>query len=271
MKKIIALILLIITVESCEDVIDITLPNAKPKLVIEASINWFDGTAGNEQEVILTLSAPYFDAIVPPVNNAIVSIINSDNVIFNFLEQGNSGVYKTTTFIPKINQTYRLKIIYDGNTYTATETLKTVTPINSIEQNNESGFSGKETEIKVFYTDTINEENYYLYEFITNTTAIPTLEVYNDEFTNGNEIFAFYTEEDLQTGDQLMIRNYGISKRFYDYMFILLQQSSDGNGGPFQTQPATVRGNCINETQPENFPLGFFRLSQAHEFIYNVE
>ena len=54
-------------------------------------------------------------------------------------------------------------------------------------------------------------------------------------------------------------------------MFILLQQNSEEGGGPFETTPATVRGNCINETNSNNFPFGFFRLSEVDELIYTVE
>jgi hypothetical protein len=54
-------------------------------------------------------------------------------------------------------------------------------------------------------------------------------------------------------------------------MFILLQQGSDDGGGPFETQPATVRGNCINITNPNNYPFGYFRLSEVDEVIYTIE
>jgi len=54
-------------------------------------------------------------------------------------------------------------------------------------------------------------------------------------------------------------------------MFTLLQQSSDQSNGPFETQPATVRGNIINETNPDNFPLGYFRISQVSELSYTVQ
>ena len=130
---------------------------------------------------------------------------------------------------------------------------------------------GKEIELKAYYTDPEDEENYYLFEFINVKTGTIDLEVYDDEFTNGNEIFGFYTEEDLETGDIVTIRNYGVSEQFYNYMFILLQQNSEEGGGPFETQPATVRGNCINQTNSKNYPLGYFRLSQVDEFVYTVQ
>lgn len=256
---------------SCEDIIDVDLNESEPRLVIEASINWVKNTTGNEQSIKLSLSAPFFNENIPPANDAIITITDTNGNVFNFIEDDNTGIYLNTNFIPVIDETYSLNIDYNGNTYTAVETLKSVTPIDYIEQNNYGGFTGEDIELKAYYTDPSDEENYYFFEFISDIPVIPTLEVYNDEFTNGNQIFGFYTEEDLESGDIVIIRNYGISEQFYEYMFILLQQGSGNDGGPFETQPATVRGNCINESNPDNFPFGYFRLSEVDEIIYTVE
>ena len=272
MKKIIYILVISLFIFSCEDVINLDVPTSEPKLVIDASINWFKGTPGNEQEIKLTLSAPYFDTEVPPANGAQITITDNQNNIFQFFEDSNTGIYKNSTFIPTIDETYDLIIIYNGETYIASvEPLKSVSAIEYIEQENDGGFSGEETEIKAYFTDPEDEENYYFFEFISDIPVIPSLEVYKDEFVNGNSIFGFYTKEDLTSGDEVIIRNYGISERFYNFMFVLLQQNGEDGGGPFETQPATVRGNCINQTNPDNFPLGYFRLSEVDEFIYIVE
>lgn len=271
MKKIIYIAIISLFTFSCEDVIDLDLPTSESKLVIEASIDWIKGTSGNEQQIKLTLSAPYFDSEIPPANGALVSVTDSNNNTFQFFEEGNSGIYRNDSFIPVINNNYFLTINFQGEIYSATETLKSVSEIDYVEQNNNGGFSGEEIELKAFYTDPANEVNYYFFEFSSDIPIIPSLEVYKDEFVNGNQIFGFYTEEDLQAGDNVIIRNYGISQRFYDYMFILLQQNSEDGGGPFETQPATVRGNCVNQTNPNNFPLGYFRLSEVDELIYTIE
>lgn len=256
---------------NCEDVIDVNLNETEPKLVIEASINWFKGTTGNEQSIKLSLTAPFFNTDTPPANGAVIMISDSNSNLFNFVENGDTGVYLNTNFNPVIDETYILTINYEGQIYTATEVLKSVASIDYIEQNNEGGFSGEDIELKAYYTDPIGEENYYFFEFIAPIGLVPTLEVYDDEFTNGNQIFGFFTEEDLSSGNDVTIRNYGVSERFYEYMFILLQQGNEVGGGPFETQPATVRGNCINETNPDNFPFGYFRLSEVDEVIYTVE
>ncbi|MDU8887340.1 DUF4249 family protein [Yeosuana sp. MJ-SS3] len=270
MKKIIYLLLIFLCF-SCEDQIDVDLNEAAPRLVIDASINWVKGTAGNEQSIKLSLSAPYFNTSVPPANNAVVEITDSSNNTFVFIEDNNTGMYQNSTFIPIIDETYTLNIVYNGDAYKATETLKSVSSIEYVEQINDGGFSGEEMELKVYYTDPEDEENYYFFEFISDVTAIPSLEVYEDRFTNGNQVFGFYTEEDLEAGDEVVIRNNGVSKQFYEFMFVLLQQNSEDGGGPFETQPATVRGNCINITNPDNFPFGYFRLSETDEFVYTIE
>lgn len=270
-KKIFTIIMVFCFLSSCEDVVDVDLNEAEPRLVIEASINWFKTTAGNTQSIKLSLSAPFFDETIPPANDAVVQITDINSNVFNFIEDGTTGIYRNTNFLPVIDEIYTLTINYNDETYTATETLKSVAPIDFVEQNNEGGFTGDDIELKAYYTDPIDEENYYFFEFISDIPVVPTLEVYEDRFTNGNQIFGYYTEEDLEPGDEVIIRNYGVSKRFYDFMFILLQQGSDDSGGPFETQPATVRGNCINETNPDNFPFGYFRLSEVDEVIYTIQ
>ena len=256
---------------SCEDVIDLEVPTSEPKLVIDASINWFKGSSGNEQEIKLTLTAPYFDNEVPPATGAQIVIEDTNNNTFQFVEDGNTGIYKNSTFVPTINGNYNLTINYQGEIFTATETLKPVSEIEYAEQNNDGGFSGEDTEVKVYFTDPGDEENYYFFEYIASVENKSTLDTLKDEFINGNQIFGFYVNEDFEPGETLTARHFGVSARFYEYMFILLQQNSENGGGPFETQPATVRGNCINQTNPDNFPLGYFRLSEADEFIYTIE
>lgn len=270
MKKISTYIItILILFISCEEVIDVNLNTTEPKLVIDASINWYKGTAGNQQEINLSLTAPFFEENIPPATGASVQI-TSGNSIYIFTEDGTTGNYRNNNFVPIINETYQLTIQYNDETYTATETLKPVVAIDHVEQNNTGGFSGEDIELKAYYTDPGNEENYYFFEFLSTATLAPSLEVYNDEFTNGNQIFGYYSHENLATNQQVTIRNYGVSEQFYNFMFILLQQNVQ-DGGPFETQPATVRGNCINQTNQENYPLGYFRLSEVDEVIYTTQ
>ena len=271
MKKILYIALLCTFYYACEDVIDVNLNEAEPRLVIEASINWYKGTAGNEQRIKLSLTAPFFDDTIPPANGATIQITDSNNNTFNFIEEDDTGIYINNDFIPVIDDTYNLTITYNGDVYTASETLKSVVPIDFVEQIDDGGFTGDDIEIKTYFTDPANITNYYFFEYISDIPVVPTLDVLDDEFIDGNQIFAYYTEEDLESGDEVIMRHFGVSQQFYEFMFILLQQGSDQGGGPFETQPATVRGNCINTTNPDNYPFGYFRLSEVAELVYTVE
>lgn len=254
---------------SCQDVIDIDVPTSEPKLVIDASINWIKGTSGNGQVIKLTLTAPYFEPDIPPANDADVFITDENDIIYSFIEDGTTGNYLNSNFVPALNKVYNLTIVYDNETYKATETLLAVPDFDYIEQDLEAGFTGKDTEIKAYFTDPIGEENYYLLEFKPSLPVNSTMSVLQDKFVNGNQIFGYYLEEDLIVNETVIITNYAVSKRFYEFMFILLQQT--GGGGPFETQPATVRGNCINVTNQTNYPLGYFRLSEVAETTYTIQ
>jgi len=271
MQRLIYTIFLVITLSSCEDVIEVKLKTVEPRLVIDASLNWVKRSTGSTQTIQLSLTAPYFNSDIPPATGAIVSVADSNNNTFNFIEEGNTGIYKTDTFIPVNNNNYFLTIHYENETYTAVETLTSVPDIEFVEQKNDEGFSGEEIEIKAYYTDPKNTKDFYLFEFINNTLKTISLEVYDDEFTEGNKFFALYTDENLEYGDELIIRNSGISERTYHYLNILLQQSDDENGDPFATQPTLVRGNCINQTNPSNYPVGYFRISEVSIFRYIIE
>lgn len=271
MKKILYIISIIFFF-GCEEVIDIELNEAEPRLVIEASINWIKGTDGSNQDIKLSLSRPFFDDGITPANNAVVKIDNLDSgESFDFIENGTSGIYTNTDFVPVLNNSYLLSILYNNELYLAEETFLPVVPIDFVEQENNGGFNGEEIEIKAFYTDPAGIENYYFFEFLAEFKPVPDLQVYEDRFTDGNQVFGFYSEEDLKPDDELRIRIHGVSGQFYDFMFLLLQQGSEDGGGPFETQPATVRGNCINDTNPDNFPYGYFRLSEVDEVIYTIQ
>ena len=250
---------------SCEDVIDVELNDAAPRLVVEANLNiWENGAM--VAAVRLTTTAPFFDDNVPYVANAQITVTDANGVIFPF-NYSQDGIYVSNINIQQ-DMEYTLQIIYDQEVYTATERLYTVSPLEYVEQRNDGGFSGEDIELKAFFTDPAGEENFYLFEGLSEKGDL--LNVYSDEFFDGNRIFGYYLVEDLEAGDQVRFNIYGVNEAFYNFMFILLQQTG-GGGGPFETQPATVRGNIVNETNPDNYPLGYFRVSEVSTLNYTVQ
>jgi hypothetical protein len=273
MKKINILLVLILAIflNGCEDVVTIDLKTDTPKLVIEASINWYKGTTGQEQKIKLTTTTNYYSSEIPKVSGATVSITNSTNTTFYFTEVSDTGIYTCFNFIPIINEHYTLTIINNGNIYTAAETLKSVTPISEIIQNNEGGFTGKKIEIKTYYTDPANETNYYLYKYNYSNQVRQNIYADEDTFFQGNKFFSVSRSDDLKIGDEITITHYGVSKPYYNYMNVLISVAGSTGGSPFQSPPATVRGNVINTTNPNNYPLGYFSISEADTKTYTIE
>lgn len=265
------LALTLLSLVGCEDVIEVDLETSTPKLVIDASIKWEKGTLGNQQSIFLTTTTGFYESDVPKVSGATVFITNEDNTIFNFIEIPNTGEYICNVFVPEINKTYTLTILLNGETYTASETLIAAPEIDTIEQNNEGGFTGDQIEVKFFYDDTPLIDNYYLIQFNTSFTSLPEYDVISDEFFQGNQMFGLYTNEDMETGNEVTFTLHGISETYYNYMNVLLGVAGNNGGSPFQTPPATVRGNIINQTNFENYALGFFRLSEIDKMTYTVQ
>jgi hypothetical protein len=272
MKKILfRLSIVLLTITSCEKVIDVDLSTSEPRLVIEASIQWLNGTPGNEQFVKLSTTTDYFSNQIPPVTDAIVYITNSSNEAFNFVQDTEEGIYKCQNFNPVVNETYTLTVIYEGETYTSTEKLLNTPTVTRIEQDDEGGILGNEVEVKFFFDDLINETNHYLVRIDDPYKVIPEYGVIEDRFFQNNEMFGLYFSEDLKPNDTLKFTLNGVTLNYFNYMDVLLEQTGSNNMGPFSTPTSTLRGNIINQTDFNNFALGYFRLSKTEVSEYIVQ
>lgn len=266
------LLFILLTFSSCEKVIDVDLNSGEPRLVIEASINWYAETAGNEQKIKLSTTTDYFSENIPRVSNAVVFITNSSNQVFDFTEDPNElGTYKCSNFIPAVNETYTLTVIHDGETYTATEKLLNTPVITEVEQINDGGVLGNETEVKFYFNDLVNETNFYFLRIDDPYKVIPEYGVIEDRFFQNNQMFGLYFSEDLKPGDTLKLTLNGVTQDYFNYMDVLLEQTGSNSMGPFSTPTATVRGNIINQTNFDNYALGYFRLSKTEVSEYVIE
>ena len=72
---------------SCTDVIEVEVPEAPPRLVVEASMDWIKGTSGAEQVIKLSLSSPFFENLAGnEVTGASVKVTNdTDKTEFIFI------------------------------------------------------------------------------------------------------------------------------------------------------------------------------------------
>lgn len=269
--KISIVVITLVTMLACEDVVNIDLDTAAPKLVIDAAIKWQKGTTGNNQVIRLTTTGGFYDNVIPPASGATV-FITDNTTTYDFIEDPNTGNYFCTNFNPVINKSYTLTVIYNGQTYSATDTLYGTPDIQTIEQTTTTGFGGEESvQIKFFYQDNGAEDNFYLIGFKNTNVSFPEYGVVDDEFFQGNQMFGLYIDEDLKTNDQLTLSLQGISSRYSNYMDKLLNIAGTDGGNPFTTAPATLRGNIINQTNSDNFPFGYFSLGEIDTEDYIIQ
>ncbi|WP_335972978.1 DUF4249 family protein [Gaetbulibacter jejuensis] len=264
---------------SCEDTIDVDVPTAQARLVVEASLDWEKGTTGNVQSISLSMSTPFFDTDQDTsVTGAIVTVTNEDSgEVFPF-DDNNDGTYSTSTFVPILNNTYHLEIVYDGETYEATEALMSVSDINEVNQSIEGGFDDELLELNLYFTDPANIENFYLIKYDVEGDLFPYLEDVSDEFTDGNEIHDFLEKDDdedseetpFEAGDVVNISLYGISEQYHNFIRLLIEQHGS-QGDPFSSTAALIRGNCINPTNPDNYAFGYFRVTEVDTATYTFE
>lgn len=268
MKNIkIIFLLLIVLFTNCEKVIDVDVPSIEPKLIIDASFEvLFDESPVVANTVVkLSLSADYFDDTIPPATNASVFLTNlSDNTIINFTDENEDGNYEPLiSFIPADDVEYELTIVYDNETYQGKATKVKSTPFTEIIQGDETLFSGEEIELKISFTDNVDVNNYYLFNI--DTYNFITIE---DRFFNGTDynFSYFYEDENIEFPKNIDLKMSGMTKEYYTYFEILVSQGGQAGGGPFQAIPSSLLGNMINKTNEENFPLGYFHISETDTF-----
>jgi hypothetical protein len=272
MKKLYILsVLLILFFTSCEKVVEIDVPSIEPKLIIDASFEvFFDNSPVTAKTIVkLTSSADYFEEVIPPVTNASVFLTNlSNNTIILFSDANADGNYEPIIpFIPADDTAYELTVIYENETYKGSATKVKSTPFTNVFQGTETLFSGKETELKVSFFDAPVVKNYYLFDFSKNLFL--NLE---DRFFNGSEynFSFFYQEDELELPATVTIKMSGITEDYFSYFRVLVNQSGQNSGGPFESVPSSLLGNMINTTNENNFPLGYFHISETDTFTIDL-
>ena len=274
MKKYIYIFsLLSFTIFSCQDVVEVDLETAQERLVIEAMIKWKKGTVGNDQIIKLTKTSSFYNNELVRATGATVVVTNINTLqTFNFLEIGD-GIYITDAFEPILNNEYQLEITYNGEVYKATETLFESPEITEINQSIENYFSSEDPEIVMSFQDFIDQEDYYRLSFLqTRDDEIIDIAnyTYDARFEENNILTDFYESDNIEANDQFVISVYKISRQFYNFINVLEEQGDSGFG-PFTTPPVNVKGNCINMTNENNYPYGYFGLNQITTEEYTFE
>lgn len=127
-------IFLSVSLMSCEDVIQLNVPETEKYLVVEGTIT----NVAGEQFIKLTESQALLSTTTPnTVTNAIVKVTDNTGKVYEFKDTKNEGKYiwtpsSSTEVMGAIGKTYTLRIDVNGESYQAVSELKRVPKIDSI-------------------------------------------------------------------------------------------------------------------------------------------
>lgn len=264
----IILVMVAAAITSCEDVIEVEAPAEPPRLIIDALIRVDTTQMLFPVQVRVRETGGFFGEV--PVTDLKQITISNEAGGFIVLLETSPGVYERESS-PAFLQGGELilQVEHKDQRYLARTRYVPSVPIDTLIQGDETLFEGDETELIVGFTDQPDRDDFYLLDFDLGEYLVT-----EDEFYQGQPFsFSYFYDRDLQPGQLLKIGLMGVDRSFYNYMNLLIQQSSEPMG-PFQTPAATVRGNIINATdidnidyfdnvdQPNNYALGYFAVCQ---------
>lgn len=264
--KITGLITVIISSISCEKETNLVLKNTNPKMVVEGNILLGLDTQIQQQSIKLSLSVNYTgNTSLEPITNATVSVVEGTNT-YVFSHTSN-GIYQSN-FKAESNKTYRLIILYKGDTYEAIEKIANGPKIDSLTVNYfPSALGSPEGNfITINTTDPSNERNFYLWRlYINNQLMINPSPgniyraIQKDDFFNGKALLNYLPYDNFPVVHQDIARmeQLSISEQMYNYYYSIfnLTASSPVSG---DVPPGNITGNVINKTNPNKNALGYF-------------
>jgi len=266
MKKL-KFILFIFIFLGCEKVIDLETDFNDTRLVVDANISKHRDSLNAKASVKLSETVPYFSDEESIINDAIVSIEINQKTHELYYDNPTKLYLADINFIEN-NSDFVLLIEHKKNNYTSSSKLIKTPKIESVVFGDRKSLNKDEVELKVTFTDPPEEGNYYLWKFGPKKSGkfdyLPAL----DKYINGNKFtFSFFIDktEYLQDSDFINIEINGITEDYFNYLNILTSQAGAQNGRPFSTSSSVIKGNVVNNTNLENFPLGYFRV---YEFDY---
>ena len=266
MKKL-KFILFIFIFLGCEKVIDLETDFNDTRLVVDANISKHRDSLNAKASVKLSETVPYFSDEESIINDAIVSIEINQKTHELYYDNPTKLYLADINFIEN-NSDFVLLIEHKKNNYTSSSKLIKTPKIESVVFGDRKSLNKDEVELKVTFTDPPEEGNYYLWKFGPKKSGkfdyLPAL----DKYINGNKFtFSFFIDktEYLQDSDYINIEINGITEDYFNYLNILTSQAGAQNGRPFSTSSSVIKGNVVNNTNLENYPLGYFRV---YEFDY---
>jgi len=217
---ILLLLLIIFVFPGCQKVINVDLNEAAPRIVIEGTINDRRGP----YTVTISKSGSYFNQpVLPPVTGA-VAIITDNSGITDTLKEVNSGIYISSKIRGIPGKTYSLKVMSENQEYEGSSTmfshvnLDSLTLVRSDPQRFDFGGNNQKEiplEIHCFFRDPLEKNFYRIKVFRNDSINTQNYRLFDDQYTNGQvtELRVAHAN----AGDKYRVELYSLDSKTYGY------------------------------------------------------
>lgn len=244
--KFFSILIIIAICTSCEEVTDINLKSADPRLVIDATIS-----SSHPCTVYLTKSQAFNNNDpYQGVKGAIIELTNEEGIKEKLIESNRKAGLYTGTTLGKANSIYNLKISVEGKVYESRAILPEVVTIDSMYMYNLK--VGKEDNLMptIIFDDPKGIENFYYSNITVNNYKLLNRYLDTDEYQDGvekiNNILFVNPEsnkdEKLKIGDTVFVELQNINEGAFIYYNSLNTVAAGGATNPLSNISGEVLG-----------------------------
>lgn len=258
-----------ISLNGCEDPIDVELEDADTLVTVDG---WINGNA-EDQTIRLTSSQPYFNSsFASGINNASVKVVRGDGQVFDFEGDGDGNYTWNTSgesTLGEVGDEFRLEINVNGDMLTSETKLNRVPVVDSIYQEfvTDMGFIDG-IMIEILTRDLVGVGDTYWIKTFKNGIYLNRADeiniAYDAGFDSGAETDGFVFippirfllnpfEDDNPAdsidipsyvpGDHVRVEIHSISNEAFTFMETMRDQLLNSDNGIFAEPLANTRGN----------------------------
>jgi hypothetical protein len=255
----------------CEETIQLDLEQAPPVVVVDALLT--DSMAYNHVRLSRSVDF-YYEGRAPVITNAEVQVQDNEGNTYPYFYQEEDSLYRPSPpFAGEVGKVYTLNVTIDGQTITATDTLRFIAAIDSLRwRESESFFLEPKDddyiyEVLTYAREPKETEDFYLFKFYRNDTIerfdSETGVFYSDDIGLGEEINDLSGPSLYSLEDTARFEMYSLTPTAFKYYFDL-DQLINSDGGMFSGIPANPASNIEGANA-----VGFFQVSaiSAEEIV----
>ncbi len=208
-----------ILISGCQKVINVDLNEAAPKIVIEGLVTDRHGS----YMLTISKSGSYFNQPVLQTVSGALAVITDNEGFADTLKESGPGIYYTQKLRGTPGRTYNLKVTSEDQTYEGSSTMMSHVNIDSLKvfksltQSFDFGGNQNDTkyEIHCFFHDPPEKNFYRIRVFKNDSINTENYRLYDDQYTNGE--FTELRVAHAAVGNTYRVELLSLDKSTYGY------------------------------------------------------